>query len=225
MKTVSRKRSRPRKRKKSFRPWLLLFRFIQVGLLALLVWCGYMLWLIQDYKAMNVYPHADAGIVLGAALWNDEPSPALRERLDYAIALYEQGAFDKLILSGGHGGLISQLTEAEGMKAYLVSRGIPENALLLENEAKDTYQNLLFSSKIAMAEDLHSFIIITHKYHAERAGEMASYIGLESFEVAGVKSKVLNPYYHHTREILALTKWKLDYLLLWSGIRSSGWTP
>ena len=38
----------------------------------------------------------DAIIVLGASLWNNEPSPLLRERLDKAIELYNKGLSEKI---------------------------------------------------------------------------------------------------------------------------------
>ncbi|WP_412675008.1 hypothetical protein [Aneurinibacillus aneurinilyticus] len=34
---------------------------------------------------------ADAAIVLGAAVWNERPSPVFRERIRHAVALYKQG--------------------------------------------------------------------------------------------------------------------------------------
>jgi len=179
-----------------------------------------MLWLINGYSPKESYPAADAGIVLGAALWNDRPSPALRERLEYARALLENGTVKTLILSGGHGGRASTLSEAEGMRNYLVEKGVPEDKLLLEMDSTSTYQNLVFSSMLAEEKGLSTYLVITHDYHAARAGEIAEYAGFDLAGVAGVKSRVLNEFYNDSREVLAFTKWKLDWLLLASGLRS-----
>lgn len=212
------KRSRPRRRKAAFRPWRLLFRLILAAFTATAIWCVYVLWLVGSYDVKAEYPSADAGIVLGAALWNDRPSPALRERLDLAKRLYEDGTVKRLILSGGYGGVRSSLSEAEGMRNYLVASGVPEEALLLEDQAADTYQNLLFSHAVGEKADVSSYLIITHDYHATRAKEMAANAGLEPEDVAAVHSDVLNPYYNNTREMLAYSKWKLDWLLMKLGI-------
>ncbi|MCR2802899.1 YdcF family protein [Paenibacillus soyae] len=220
MKTQVQKRSRPRKRKTEFRPWLLLFRLAMWTLAAGLLWSGYMLWLINGYNAKASYPSADAGIVLGAALWNDKPSPALKERLNYALKLLEDGTVGALVLSGGHGGRASTLTEAEGMRNYLLEQGAPADKLLLETEATSTYQNLVLSRDVAEQHGLKTFLVITHDYHAARAGEIAAYADIGAVGVAGAESLVLNEFYNHSREVLAFTKWKLDWLTLTLGIRS-----
>ncbi|RIX53592.1 YdcF family protein [Paenibacillus nanensis] len=214
------KRSRPRKRKSVIRPWLLLFRLMMLGIAAGVLWVGYMLWLINGYSAKESYPPADAGIVLGAALWNDRPSPALKERLDAALALLEDGTVKTLVLSGGHGGRSSTLSEAEGMRNYLLEKGAPEDKLLLETKATSTFQNLVYSRDLAEEQGLRTFLVITHDYHASRAGEIANYAKIETVGVAGVKSRVLNEFYNDSREVLAYTKWKLDWLTMTLGLRS-----
>lgn len=221
MMAVKQRRSSTRRRKSSRRPWLLLFRLTVALFAAGIAWCGYAAWYInQQPMSFKEGMHADAGIVLGAALWNNKPSPALKERLNYAFELYEAGAVDKLILSGGHGGLSSTLSEAEGMRNYLVDKGMPDDKLLLETEAASTYQNLLFSQRVGQTSGASSFLVITHDYHAPRAQEMAAFAGFDPVLVTGVKSKVLNQFYNDSREVLAYTKWKLDYALYRIGILS-----
>lgn len=220
MKAKVQKRSRSRKRKKTFRPWLLLFRVLIVLICAGLLWCGYILWLINSYSPKEPLAKADAGIILGAALWNNKPSPALRERLDYGLQLYEDGIVDMLILSGGHGGLASTKSEAEGMRDYLIEKGIPEDKLLLEKNATNTFENLLFSKEIAEEHLLSELVIITHDFHAARASEMAKYLNIAPGDVATMKSQVLNRFYNETREFLAFSKWKLEWLLLVLGLQS-----
>ncbi|WP_424765967.1 YdcF family protein [Paenibacillus sp. sgz302251] len=221
MSTATGRRSSPRKRTKKNRPWLLLFRVAAWVVVAGVFWCGYLLWLINGYDIDKPLAKADAGIVLGAALWNDVPSPALRERLYLAIRLVEEGTVDKLILSGGLGANGSTKTEAEGMRDFLIANGISADKLLLEEEATSTYQNLMFSKAIADQNSLSSLIVITHDYHAARAKEVAKSLDFDPLQVAATRSEVLNPVYNESREILAFTKWKLNWLLLSVGIRSS----
>ncbi|WP_337101428.1 YdcF family protein [Paenibacillus sp. YIM B09110] len=219
MKAAAQKKSRPRKRTNKFRPWLLLFRLSAWLLVALVLWCGYLLWLINNHVNDNL-AEADAGIVLGAAMWGNAPSPALRERLEYAYSLYEEGKVDFLILSGGHDANGAVKSEAEGMRDYLLAKGITSDKLLLEDKSHSTYENLRNSQAIANDHNYSSFIIITHDYHAARAASIAKHLKFADAQVAGTKSEVLNPVYNESREVLAFTKWKLDSILLLFGFRS-----
>ncbi|MFD0711647.1 YdcF family protein [Paenibacillus sp. GCM10027626] len=186
-------------------------------------WCAYLLWTINSYSPPKELAKADAAIVLGAALWNDVPSPGLKERLDHAYKLYEQGVVSHLILSGGLDSNGASITEAEGMRNYLVEqKGMPPERLVLEDKSTSTYENLLFSKPLAKLNGWNSIIIVTHDYHAVRAGEIASFIGYENTVTAGFKSQVLSAARNQSREVLAMTKWKLDAFLMLIGVRSTG---
>lgn len=212
---VPKKVKRPRKKIGFFGKC---FRLFVIVISLVFVWCLYCYGLLLYGNKDGSLQHADAGIVLGAALWNNVPSPALRERLDAALTLYEEGTIEYLILSGGKGSNASLLSEAEGMRDYLVNAGIPHEKLLLEKQSTDTYENLLFSYEVAKQHNLNSFVIITHNYHGERAADIATFLHMENVQVNGVKTKVLNESYHYTREVLAYTKWQLNKLLSPLGI-------
>ena len=107
MKPAARARavSKPAKRRKRrFRPFVWAFRAVMAAALLLVGWIGFMLWTITSFEPDPLDEQYDVGIVLGAALWRNEPSPGLRERLDHALALYQAGKFDKLIVTGGQEG-------------------------------------------------------------------------------------------------------------------------
>jgi uncharacterized SAM-binding protein YcdF (DUF218 family) len=74
---------------------------------------------------------ADAIVVLGAAQYGGRPSPVLRARLDHALALWKNDRAARVVLTGGRrpGDLIS---EAAAGRRYLVRRGVPAQAILLE---------------------------------------------------------------------------------------------
>src|SRR5687767_12763688 len=62
-----------------------------VGLLAVLIWCATLYYMVTRFEGIpknSVDFQADVGIVLGAALWEDKPSPGLRERLDHSLELF-----------------------------------------------------------------------------------------------------------------------------------------
>jgi len=200
--------------------WKLLFRLSLCSCAILMLWCGYVFWTIERFEGAGHPEKADAAIVLGAALWNDVPSPALRERLEHAYMLLENGSVDKLILSGGLGGGGSTLTEAEGMQNYLLAKGVQPDRLLLEGKSTNTYENLLFSHSISEEQGFEKLVIVTHDYHAARAKSIADFVGFNDPQLSPTESEVLNPYYHKGREVLAYTKWQLDKLLMLAGLSS-----
>ncbi|CAM4382850.1 MAG: YdcF family protein [Paenibacillus macerans] len=157
---------------------------------------------------------ADVGIVLGASLWGDEPSPGLRERLEQSIQDYKEGKFKLFLLTGGRDTANSKYTEAEGMANYLERSGIPREKILLENEATSTFENLKFSQAIMEERGYDSALIITHTYHGNRALEIAEAFGYHDPKLSLKKSAVLKPIPNTVREILAYTKWKMDQLAL-----------
>lgn len=212
-----------RVRKRRMRPAVRLARAALVAALAAALacaaWVAWVLWKIESFRPEPELAVYDAGIVLGAALWDGEPSPGLRERLDKALELYREGRFRVLILTGGYDHPGSRLSEAEGMRHYLAARGVPEDRMLLENEARSTYENLLFSRGIMEREGLRTALIVTHDFHAARARDVALRLGYDRPGFAAAESKVLPASQKHAREVLAWTKWKLDSLLLRFGLQ------
>lgn len=189
------------------------FRLVFIGMCLFLIWFLFVQFRIELAERREKPVHAEVGIVLGAALRNDAPSPALKERLDYAYKLYKKKRFPKLIVSGGldHNG--SSLTEAQGMKRYLMKLGVPADAIIEENKSVDTFQNLEFSQKLMKAKGWSRAVIITHHYHGARALDMAQYLNYDHPALGTTSSHVLFMPYHRSRETLAYTKWEMDKLL------------
>ncbi|CAJ1003625.1 MAG: YdcF family protein [Brevibacillus sp.] len=192
-------------------PWKKHLRiWAAVCLAAAALWAGYVLWRIDQTSRSAAPQKADVAIVLGAAVWGDQPSPGLRERLDLALQLYREGYVPTLIVSGGLGDG-KGVTEAQVMRNYLVEQGVPADRILMESEATNTYENLLFSRQIMQQNGLHSALVVSHDYHLARAMDMTRALGISAHPV-GTKSNVMYRPYHLVREVLAYTKWRLTYL-------------
>lgn len=192
--------------------WLVL-----AGAIALLAWCSTLYYWITRFEgtpAPGTPIRADVGIVLGATLWNDEPSPGLKERLDHALALYRSGTFKSFIVTGGLDANGATITEAEGMRNYLIGQGVPAGAILMDSLSRSTYENLVFAQRIMEEHDWKSAVIVTHDYHGSRAADIAEKVGYHPVQVSVTKSKVLKMSYHETREVLAYTKWLATKLFL-----------
>lgn len=188
-----------------------------VGLVIVAIWCGVLYAKIIAFdgtpeKASD--PRADVGIVLGAGLWDGEPSPALKERLDYAISLFQEGYYSRLIVTGGFGTSEARVTDAEGAANYLMAHGVPSEAIALEKSSKDTYENLLFARQIMKEHGWETAVVVTHWYHGSRAADIARTIGYSPVQVFTTDTKVMNRRYHEGREVLAYTKWLVHKLFL-----------
>jgi uncharacterized SAM-binding protein YcdF (DUF218 family) len=203
---LAKSRRRPRRRR--------LGKLILLAVILGCVWIAYVQWRIASIEEQPFTGRAEVGIVLGAALWNGEPSPALRERLDHALKLYGEGRFDTFIVTGGYDHPGAKLSEAEGMQRYLTAKGIPEDRILMENAARSTYENLVFSRNLMGAHGYRKAVIVTHAYHGARALDIARFLKYEDPVVSAAESRVLNMAWHRARETLAFTKWQLDKLLI-----------
>lgn len=159
------------------------------------------------YDDVTVTHHPrDAALVLGAALWNGQPSPALRERLEMALQLYEKGQVQWIICSGGTGD--DGISEAEGMKRYLLEQGVRQEDLLLEEHSTNTKQNLRYSKSLFKQKNIQEIYLVTHDYHMYRALKLAREAEIRA-EPAPVHSRVLFTPYHKSRESLAIIKYQL----------------
>ncbi|RED60315.1 YdcF family protein [Cohnella lupini] len=202
------------KRLKRLRVWVGL---ATAGALALAIWCFVLYLIISGYEGTpkaDIPVSADAGIVLGATLWNNAPSPGLRERLDLGLELYRSGVFKSFIVTGGLDDNGATLTEAEGMRDYLMAQGVPESSILLDSKSTSTYENLLFARDIMESRDWHKSVIVTHDYHGSRAADIARKLDYDPVQVRVTRSKVLKMSYHETREVLAYTKWLVTKMFL-----------
>ena len=94
------------------------------------------------------------------------------ERVQYGVELYKQGYADKILLSGGSivvfpGG--QKITWAGLMKDYAIRLGVPENAIIIQEESRDTIEDALLSFKLLQDQNLSSALLVTSPYHSRRA--------------------------------------------------------
>lgn len=148
-----------------------------------------------------LHPHATL-LVLGAAQYNGHPSPAFRQRLDHALALYRSGQVQRVVVSGGvgHG---DRYSEGQVGLQYLRQRGVPGSALQAETHSRTTLENLRLSRPL-----LHGPVtLVTDEAHAARALALAHATGLQ----ANVSSVPLGAGHlrYRLRERLALTAYSV----------------
>ncbi len=116
----------------------------------------------------------DAIIVLGAGMTNNQNLPReAKERLNKAIEIFDEHTVSYIILSGKYSYKFAtkpKTTEAELMKLYLRSRGIPAHKIIKEEHSKDTFGNAYFTKQYVIdAKGLENIAIVTSDYHIPKA--------------------------------------------------------
>jgi uncharacterized SAM-binding protein YcdF (DUF218 family) len=152
-----------------------LFLVIALPLLALsLVLAIY--WQARTDQTRSV----DAIVVLGTAQYNGWPGQVLRARLDHALALYGEGAAPLVVVTGGRAPG-DQFTEAEAARAYLLDRGVPAAAIVLENEGRDSWASMQGVADALEARGLSRVLLVSDGFHLFRLKLMARDLGLPAF--------------------------------------------
>ncbi|MBI3538248.1 MAG: YdcF family protein, partial [Chloroflexi bacterium] len=133
----------------------------------------------------------DAIIVLGSAVYpGGRPSPSLRARTLHAVELYRAGYAAHLILSGGIGA--NPPSEARVMFQIARDADVPADALVLEEAARSTEENLSNSQRVMQARGWTTALIVSDSFHLFRAETIARDLGMQVFISPAVASPASN---------------------------------
>ncbi|MBR5421941.1 MAG: YdcF family protein [Lachnospiraceae bacterium] len=132
---------------------------------------------------------ADNVLVLGLALENGKPSPDLISRLDTAVAYLEKNPSATLILTGGNADA-SGKTEAAVMHDILVEKRVPEDRMVLEDQAQTTKAN--FRNTAKMIDPASPVVLISSNYHMDRAVQTAVSAGFSDVSRLPAPSSFIN---------------------------------
>ena len=125
-------------------------------------------------------------IVLGAAVYGEQPSLTLVRRMEGALDYLQRYPESLVIVSGGMGPG-ETVTEAEAMHDWLAAHNISEQRILIEDKATSTKENLQYSFDIIRerGDDPNGKVaIVSSAYHLYRAKSMAMRLGVEAAGVA-----------------------------------------
>jgi uncharacterized SAM-binding protein YcdF (DUF218 family) len=151
---------------------------VLVAVLAL-VYLG--LTFVQVWQATNddSQEPAQAIIVLGAAQYDGRPSPVREARLEHTQELYQAGVAPVVVVTGGNQAG-DRYTEAGTSYAYLRGRGVPEDAILREEQGENTWEQLAAATRLLRQRDMRSAVLVSDDYHAYRLDRIAHELGLQA---------------------------------------------
>jgi uncharacterized SAM-binding protein YcdF (DUF218 family) len=161
---------------------------IIVFLSVLLIWIIYSAYSIASYGSNSNEKAADGIIVLGAAIFGNQPSPVFRERINHGIELFQQGYAPVIIFTGGTGEG-QQLAEAEVAKQYAEKQGVPADKLLTETNSSTTEQNLYYARQLAIEWGINRVIVVSDPLHMKRVMIIAQDMGFEAYSSPTPTSK------------------------------------
>lgn len=118
----------------------------------------------------------DAIIVLAGGINNDGSLPELpRKRVEKGVELYNKKIAPKIIMTGKYGFWLDYTkeippkSEAEVMKEFAESLGVPKENIILEETSKDTVGNAYFTKvDILEKNNWKNIAVVTSQFHMPR---------------------------------------------------------
>ena len=96
---------------------------------------------IHSQDRVMTDPQPEVMVVFGCQMRQDGPSILLRDRLDTALAYWEDHPDIKIIVTGGKGD-DEHVSEAQGMYDYLTAHGVDGESIYMEDQSRNTWQNV-----------------------------------------------------------------------------------
>jgi uncharacterized SAM-binding protein YcdF (DUF218 family) len=123
---------------------------------------------------------AQAIVVLGAAQYAGKPSPVLRARLDHALDLWNRHLASLLILTGGTGAGDTTSEAAVG-RNYARKHGVPDSAILVENEGRTTSESMHAVAGMLEVRGLQTALLVSDPFHMLRLRILARRFGFTPY--------------------------------------------
>jgi vancomycin permeability regulator SanA len=141
---------------------------------------------------------ADVGVILGNKVNEDGTlSERLTQRLACGLALYRSGSVPRLLVSGGLGK--EGFYEGTKMRDYLSAHGVPDTAIIVDNDGNTTQQTVRNTARLRAALRIRSVLVVSQFYHISRTKLLFRQAGIT--EVSGA-----SPRYFELRDLYSLLR-------------------
>lgn len=131
----------------------------------------------KTYDSVQEIPYNKVGLVLGTvkSLINGQTNLYYTYRVNAAVALYEAGKIDFVLISGDNGS--KDYDEPSDFKNDLIKKGIPEERIFLDYAGFRTLDSVVRAKEIFGQT---SITIISQKFHNQRAIYLAQDHGIKA---------------------------------------------
>jgi uncharacterized SAM-binding protein YcdF (DUF218 family) len=135
-----------------------------------------MLWWERDLVTFEEVEACDTGVLLtGFTHMLRMPPDRLHfnegaDRLIHTARLYHEGKIKTILVSGAYKTLNSTVEEAPLIRNALIRSGVPDSAIIMESESRNTHENAVNSAKIIRKnKGANKVMLITSAFHMRRA--------------------------------------------------------
>ena len=169
---------------------------------------------VQWVYGRSIYTTATAptdqvAIVFGAAVYGSgRLSPVLRDRMDTAVTLYQDGKVEKILVSGDN--RFEDYDEPGAMMEYAIQQGVAPDDIQPDYAGRRPYDTCYRAREIFQ---LDSAILVTQEFHLPRAIFTCRRLGIEAVGVAADLRPYRDARFYEVRETLATA------VALWDTIR------
>jgi uncharacterized SAM-binding protein YcdF (DUF218 family) len=125
-------------------------------------------WLVAEPLRRSQPPvQADAIVVFAGGVGESgKAGGGAQERVKQAVDLYHAGYASHVVFSTGY---VFSFREAEVMRAVAVDNGVPASAIILEEEATNTFENVERTRRILDEHGWRRVLLVSSPYHMRRA--------------------------------------------------------
>jgi uncharacterized SAM-binding protein YcdF (DUF218 family) len=187
------------------------WRAVGVLFLALLIYTAVMFERVRRESLRDETRAADVIVVFGAAKYAGRPSPIFRARLDQGYSLYQRGLAPMVITTGGSGG-DEHYSEGGVGRDYLLSRGVPENAVIAETQSENTIRSADRVAAIMKRNGMQTCLAVSDGYHMFRIKRILAQQGITCYNAPRAELRPPTRWERARlilREVLSYTLWKL----------------
>lgn len=186
--------------------WRRISLFFLLVTIVVFVWSNF--WVNYESKDFvkansDELPSCKVGLLLGTSklLKNGNQNPFFTFRINAALNLFHSGKIKHVLISGDNS--TKAYNEPEDMMNELIASGIPADKISLDYAGFDTYDSVLRANKIF---GQYSFIVISQRFHAERAVYIARRYGFDVWGFAAKDVATTKSFLTHVREYFARVK-------------------
>lgn len=148
-------------RKKTISLLFVFLTFFSLVYYTPLVW-----FLASPLKISQAPEKADCIVVFGGGVGESgRAGQGYEERVKYAVELYMNGYARNLLFSSGYTYVFK---EPVIMKILAVSLGVPSDAVIIEDRATKTYDNVRFTKDILDVNKWNKILLVSSPYHMRR---------------------------------------------------------
>ncbi len=134
---------------------------------ALVFYTNLLWWAAAPLRIEQPPQRADAIVVFAGGVGESaKAGGGTAERLKKAVDLYKTGEAPYLVFSSGY---VYSFLEVQDMRAQALGQGVPASAIVLEERATNTYQNVTFVNDILRERRWTSILLVSSPYHMRRA--------------------------------------------------------